>query len=241
MILEEVICVRTGERIKVLRKMRGMQRKELAELLGVTQSTLWRWENGDHSIREDRLREIAYFLKIPVAELMGELAVLPPDEEKNSSSEDKKNANTEKFYEDWFNLPVFNSTVNLQYRLSNLDCDRRFALPHTFVGAVSDALEKKPFVVAVEGDSMAAARICGDSFAVINPAEEILDGDAALVKVGSRFVIRWLYWLPNGGCDLRAASPHFPNMTLDASALHGAVPVILGKVMWSFSKPQVGL
>lgn len=230
----------TGKRIKAIRKARGIQRKELAEQLGITQSTLWRWENGDRAIREDRLREIAYFLKVPVAELMGDLAVMTRDGESSNANENVPSTR-EKHYEEWFSLPVFRSLVNLQYRLSTLDCDGRFALPRSFVGTVSDDLEKKPFVVAVEGDSMAAARICGDSYAVINPAEEILDGDAALVKVGARFVIRWLYWLPNGGCDLRAASPHFPNMTLDAAALHGAVPVILGKVMWTFSKPQVGL
>ena len=241
MIIKEVMRVNTGERIKALRKARGVQRKELAEQLGITQSTLWRWENGDHSIREDRLREIAYFLKVPVAELMGDLAVMNRNAEGDVPANDFPATEKEKIYEEWFSLPAFHSLVNLQYRLSTLDCDGRFSLPRSFVGTVSDDLEKKPFVVAVEGDSMAAARICGDSFAVINPAEEILDGDAALVKVGSRFVIRWLYWLPNGGCDLRAASPHFPNMTLDASALHGAVPVILGKVMWTFSKPQVGL
>ncbi|MCI7404794.1 LexA family protein [Pyramidobacter sp.] len=63
------------------------------------------------------------------------------------------------------------------------DCDDRFALPRTFVGAVAESVERMPFVVQVEGDSMAKARICGDSYAVVNPAEEILDGDAALVKV----------------------------------------------------------
>lgn len=224
----------TGARIRDLRKSRGVTRKQLAEQLHITQSTLWRWESGDRAIREDRLREIAFFLRVPVSELIGELAIA-------TKSNDDQKAGIHGEFEDWFSLPVFKSTVNLQYRLSTLDCDQRFALPRTFVGTMSDNLEKKPFVVVVEGNSMVAARICSDSFAVINPAEEILDGDAALVKVGSRFVIRWLYWLPNGGCDLRAASPHFPNMTLDAAALHGAVPVILGKVMWTFSKPQVGL
>lgn len=237
MMIDEVIGVKTGERIKALRKSRGIQRKELAEQLGVTQSTLWRWENGDRAIREDRLREIAYFLKVPVIELMGDLAVMAH----NADSADASDNEREKLYEDWFSLPVFNSTVNLQYRLSTLDCDARFALPRTLVGNVSDNLDKKTFVVVAEGDSMMNARICGDSFAVINPAEEVIDGDAALVKVGSRFVIRWLYWLASGGCELRAASPQFPNMTLDALSLRGAVPSVLGRVMWTFSKPQVGL
>lgn len=121
------------------------------------------------------------------------------------------------------------------------DCDDRFALPRTFVGAVAESVERKPFVVQVEGDSMAKARICGDSYAVVNPAEEILDGDAALVKVGSRYVIRWLYWKPNGGCELRAASEKFPGMSLDAAQLRGAIPSVLGKVTWTFSRPLVGL
>ena len=239
--MHEVMYVNTGQRIKALRKARGIQRKELAEQLGVTQSTLWRWENGDRAIREDRLREIAYFVKVPVAELMGDLAVMNRNADGEDTTDDISTNEKEKIYEEWFSLPAFYSLVNLQYRLTTLDCDTRFALPRTFVGTVSELLDKKPFVVRVEGDSMTAARICGDSFAVINPGEEVFDGDAALVKVGSRFVIRWLYWQANGGCELRAASPHYPNMTLEAAVLQSSVPTVLGKVMWTFSKPQVGL
>lgn len=234
--------MKTGERIKALRKARGMQRKELAELMGVTQSTLWRWETGDRAIREDRLREIAYFLKVPVAELLGELAVLPLDHENGQSRNSASSGNVnEKIYEEWLNLPVFRSLVNLQPRIAALDCDGHFALPRTFIGVVGESLEKKPFVVQVEGDSMSEARICGGSYAVINPAEEIFDGDSALVKIGTRYVIRWLYWRGNGSCELRAASDKFPGISLDAAQLRGAIPSVLGKVMWTFARPLVGL
>ncbi len=32
-------------------------------------------------------------------------------------------------YEEWLNLLVFRSLVNLQHRVTTLDCDDRFALP----------------------------------------------------------------------------------------------------------------
>ena len=228
--------MKTGERIIQLRKAHGIQRKELAAKLGVTASTLWRWEMGDRAIREDKLREIAFYLKVPVTELLGEVAVIK-DENTDFAKAEMKNA----VFQDWYVLPVYRNYVNLQLRLKNLDSDERIALPLNFVGFVSDVADKKPFAVQVEGDSMAMARICSSSLAVVNPAEEVLDGDAALIKYGARYMIRWLYWRDGKGCELRAASEKFPALRLDFSQLHDGVSQVLGKVMWTFSKPQVGL
>lgn len=61
-----------GERIRARRKELGMSADTLAEKLGVSRSTVFRYENGDiEKLPADALEPIAGILHTSVAELMG--------------------------------------------------------------------------------------------------------------------------------------------------------------------------
>ena len=235
MIRDEVIPkMNTGQRIKKLREARGISRKDFADSLKITPSSLCRWENGDRNIREDRLREIAFLLKVPVTEILGEVAIV---QEPTSYSKNAQHA----LYQDWINIPVYRSFVNLQFRLQNSTVDEVLALPSFLVGRISEDARERPFVIVVEGDSMTGAGICERSPAVVNPAEEILDGDAVLAKVDARYVIRWFYRKGEDQCELRASSERYPHIEIKSLQAKGVSFAILGKIMWALSRPKVGL
>ena len=60
---------------------------------------------------------------------------------------------------------------------------------------------------------MEGAGIQNDALAVINPAKEVRDGEAALVCWHQRqAVIRLVYWRPDGGVELHPANPQYPRV-----------------------------
>ena len=62
----------TGERMQERRKELGISADALAEYLGVSRSTVFRYENGDiEKVPANRLTDIAKFLKTSEAFLMG--------------------------------------------------------------------------------------------------------------------------------------------------------------------------
>ena len=68
----EVIIMTTGQRIKSRRKALGMNADKLAELVGVSRSTIFRYEKGDiEKIPMDVLEPFAKALNTSVSYLMG--------------------------------------------------------------------------------------------------------------------------------------------------------------------------
>ena len=62
-----------GDKIRALRKRRGLSQEQLGELVGFSQSKISKIENGDWDSLRD-LRLIAKVLKVPIEELVREEA-----------------------------------------------------------------------------------------------------------------------------------------------------------------------
>ncbi len=60
-----------GERIANARQAKGLSQKQLADLIGVTKSTVAKWESDRTSPRASRLIQVAGILGIPMAWLIG--------------------------------------------------------------------------------------------------------------------------------------------------------------------------
>lgn len=67
----------TGRKIRHWRERRSYSQGELAQMIGITQNSLWRIEDGRSQPRPATLRKIAEALKVPVEDLMAS-----PDEAK---------------------------------------------------------------------------------------------------------------------------------------------------------------
>lgn len=71
-----------GERIRALRKERGITAEEITRQLRMSSATIWRWESGKHSPPPARVYQLAEILKTSPAYLRGEIDdPSPPNEE----------------------------------------------------------------------------------------------------------------------------------------------------------------
>lgn len=55
-----------GKRLEAIRENRGITRQHLAELVGKTESAVWRWEREDRAISADTLEKVAEALNVPI-------------------------------------------------------------------------------------------------------------------------------------------------------------------------------
>lgn len=78
----------------------------------------------------------------------------------------------------------------------------------------------------------------------VNPAAEVHDGDAALVKYGDNgdVAIKWVYFHRNGSIELRSSSLRYPPKIFTREDLQEEdfYFKIIGKVMLSIGKPKRG-
>ena len=65
-----------GERLKDARKAKRMTLQEIADALGVSLNTVWRWEAGRQSPPDDQKKLIANILDVSVSYLLGEVEVI---------------------------------------------------------------------------------------------------------------------------------------------------------------------
>ena len=63
---------RIGHRIKVRRVELDLKQEDLAQRVGVPQTQISGWENGNRAMRVEQLLELAWALKTTVAYLVGE-------------------------------------------------------------------------------------------------------------------------------------------------------------------------
>ncbi len=73
-------------RLKELRKEKGLSQKALANELGVHYRTLQNWENGESNIKPEKAQQLADFFGVSVGYLLGY-----SDKEERSSSIELKN------------------------------------------------------------------------------------------------------------------------------------------------------
>ena len=74
---------------------------------------------------------------------------------------------------------------------------------------------RPPFAVRVEGDSMEEAGITEDCAVVINPADELRNGDTAFVVWNDTWLIRWVIWDRDGSVTLKSSNPSYQPIRID--------------------------
>lgn len=59
-------------RLKELRQEKKLSQKEIADLLGVSEKTISRWEKGENAIKSDKVQQLADYFKVGVGYLLGD-------------------------------------------------------------------------------------------------------------------------------------------------------------------------
>ena len=225
-----------GERLKEIRKKLGITQGELASLIGVSETTVWNWENGKREPRSTEINKLAKVLGVSVSYLLGETDV---------NHENIKRGSFQSVIEVPILDPALVACAGKGNHVENIyaKVDKTIYFPASDIGVISTDIDKRPFAVVVEGDSMENAGIPDKSLVVINPAEEIYDGDIVLIAFGimTQIAVKWIFFKRDGSIELRAADPAYPPLIFTKEDVENDMIKILGKVMYVINKPKRGI
>ena len=199
----------TANNLLEARRNAGLTQQHLGELIGANRATIRRWETGESKMPLEMATKIAHVLGVSTD-------ALTTSENKNAPAETKpgEGAKTRRIIsmEDWIQVPIVSRewTACCGEGITAGDItswDEGIILfPRTELRALDDL--RRPFAVHCDGDCMESAGILDGDLAVINPAEEPLQGTVVLVSIGGSLSLKRYYSMPNG--DVILKSDHEP-------------------------------
>lgn len=199
----------TGERMKQRRKEIGLSAEIVAERLGVSPATIYRYENGDiDKVPGERLAPIANILQTTPAQLMGW----------DSAVTDIKNI---------FPLPESRSYP----LIGTIACGEPILAEEN----ISEYIQfpgdiNADFCLRCKGDSMINARIYDGDIVFIRKQDHVETGEIAAVRIGDEATLKRVYYVPGSDrVTLRACNPLFPDMEFEGDTLNDMQ--IIGKAV----------
>ncbi len=203
-----------GERIKKLRKERGLSLEELADSIGTSRQTVHRYETGVISnIPHEKIEAMARALGVTPSSLMGW------EESEIPSFNNIKGAHV---------MPIAQKKLPI---LGNVACGEPIfaAEEHSHylkVGADVNA----DFCLTARGDSMINARIFDGDILFVRQQSSVDDGDIAVVLIDDEATVKRVYFdRENGILTLIPENPTYKPMRYIGSQLDRIR--ILGKVI----------
>lgn len=233
------------DRLKAAREKSGLDQATVANALGVARTTIIRWEGGKNEPQASQVVQLANLYGVSVTDLIS-----PSSPDKKEAAPDDGTAPMSTFkpepFGDTIVVPVLEDILTACagnghiYQDVTANAVEIVDLPRALVGPVSSDPKDRPFVIRVEGDSMTAAGIADRDYVVINPAAEVRSGEPALVVSGDSWAVKWVYWLPDGGAELRAATLLYPPKRVSSEELETCETRVIGRVVLTYSKPKRG-
>lgn len=181
------------DRMKQMRKERGLTQFELAELLHISRSALAMWEAGRTEPTSEMYAQMSLIFGCSVGYLMG-------------TENDPHGMAT-------IRIPILGDTAAGLPIVANREYDEYIDVPVD--GKKFDA------AVRVTGDSMEPNYRIGD-LALVRYQEDVLDGQIAVVCIDDEVTLKRLYHMPNG-VMLQSDNPKYKPMiikTEDVGCLH---------------------
>ena len=186
----------TGERMKKRRKEIGFSAEKVAERLGVSPATIYRYEKGDiEKVPADSLTEIAKILQTTPAYLMG--------------WDDRPDANaTDTIPAGFMPLPKMRKVP----LIGAIACGDPITAIQNREGEI-DAPEdmKCDFALRCKGDSMIGAGIHDRDVVYIRIQPEVENGEIAAVRIGDEATLKRVYLHPDY-IELRPENPAYESI-----------------------------
>lgn len=181
----------TGERMKARRKEIGLSAETVAEKLGVSPATIYRYENGDiEKVPGKQLGPISEVLQTTPAFLMG--------------------------WEDSASMPsVFSPLPRMkEWAVLGATACGKPIHEEIFDETVTAPEDIKADVVfRCKGDSMINARIFDGDLVFVRLQPEVENGQIAVVRIDDEYTLKRFY-ADDGYVELRAENPTFPPIIL---------------------------
>lgn len=181
----------TGERIKLRRKELGMSAEQLADTLGISAATIYRYEKGDiEKVPAKSLPLLAKALRTTPQYLMG-----------------WSNHNDNSIPAGFEPMPEMD-TVPLIGRIA---CGNPITAEENIEDTVSvPAAWHADFTLRCEGASM-EPRIQDGDLVAIRKQPEVENGEIAAVRIGDEATLKHVYYYPNY-IELRPENPSFASI-----------------------------
>lgn len=197
--------------LKQRRKALKLTLAQIADMMGVAEATVQRWESGNiKSVRYDKITKLAEILRVPPAHLMG--------------WEESDIFSTPGI------LPVKTKRIPL---LGNVSCGEPiFASEETGMFVESDESIHADFCLRATGDSMIGARIFDGDLVFVHKQDMVNNGEIAVVLIGDETTLKRVqYDAEHGELALFAENPAYKTMRFRGEELNGIR--ILGKAVVS--------
>lgn len=200
----------TGEKIKYRRLLLGYTTRELADLIGVSQSNLSKWERGDvKTIKAPMLATLAKVLGVSPLWLMG------LEEDPFSIGNVEPVPETKK-------VPL----------LGSIACGEPLLAEENREGEVNGPLTAD-FALRAKGDSMINARILPGDLVFIRRQSDVDSGEIAAVLIDGEATLKRIYKYENR-VELRPENPLYKVLQYEGEELRNLR--ILGKAVSLYSE-----
>lgn len=169
-IIHEVIELTTGQRMKNRRKAIGLSAERIADILGVSPATIYRYENGDiEKVPGERLEPIARALQTTPAYLMGweddtssiPANIIPMPEMRR--------------------IPLLGSIACGEPILAADNIEDYLSIPKDMAG---------DFALTCKGDSMINARIFDGDIVYIRQQDTVENGEIAAILIDNEATLK---------------------------------------------------
>ena len=216
-----------GDNIRAAREGIGMTRPGLAASMGCEPNTVWRWEKGEREPDIENLHKLAEILKTTVAYLVGETEDPTPSNQTRTGDKHPDVESNVRMGGKFIEIPLLTMATaascgagNGLYGVIPESAENIFVEASAFQ-YLDDT--RRPFAVPIEGDSMIGAGLEEGASAVINPADEVMNGDAALVSCDGSWMIKWVVYSPDGSIELRPANDRYEPIIVNNVQIVGRV------------------
>lgn len=198
--------MKKGDRIKALREACNLSQVELADLIGVSKQTLYKYENGIiTNIPSDKIEAIAKHTHSSAPYIMG--------------WEDKSYSNIRKIGVQTF--PVLGKIACGKPVFMNEEKD-------VYVDITTGI--KADYILIASGDSMTGARINDGDLVFIHEQPTVENGEIAAVAIGDEATLKRVYYYADKAMlILKAANPAYEDMIYSDKELEDVH--ILGKAV----------
>lgn len=87
---------------------------------------------------------------------------------------------------------------------------------------------------------MAEAGVTDGCQVIVNPMAEVNNGDIVVAEWHGERMVKWLYWTPDDGGELRSSSLRYPPRLFTKDDIDNGNMKIMGKVVKCLNNPVKG-
>lgn len=225
-----------NDRLKLLRYEARLTQQELANILGISKSSINMYERGDREPNLETLEAIADHFNVDMDFLLGKsdhrnkFAWLKEIDPQEISMEQTLPANI-------LPLPIM-KRIPL---IGTIACGTPILAVEDateFIDAPEGIQNDIDFALECKGDSMINARIFPGDIVYIKQQPVVENGEIAAVLIGDEATLKRVYYTPgNDRITLRACNPLYSDMTYTGEQLNEIK--ILGKAVWFMSRVRI--